>query len=96
MVLQRGSEICIYGIGYGDGTVTLGNETKDIASKTGYWKVYFSPLEASLTPVKFTAELSGEKISFSNVLIGDVYVSSGQSNMELSIADTEHKVNGDF
>lgn len=96
MVLQRGSEICIYGIGYGDGTVTLGNETKDIASKTGYWKVYFSPLEASLTPVKFTAELSGKKISFSNVLIGDVYVSSGQSNMELTIADTEHKDNGDF
>ena len=96
MILQRNQKICVYGTGYGSGTVTLGNQTKEIISTGGEWKIYFDPIEASTIPIKFKATLSNRNISFENVLVGDVYLTSGQSNMELTVADTEHNNNGNY
>ena len=54
MVLQRNKKICIYGTGYGSGTITIGDRTKSIVSENGKWKVYFEPMKASLEPVNFS------------------------------------------
>ncbi len=91
MVLQREQNITVYGTGYGFGSVTLGNQTRRISSTTdGNWAVSFDPMEASKTPVKFEVNLSGDKTEYTNVLIGDVYITSGQSNMEFTIGSTVH------
>ncbi len=89
MVLQRNKQICVYGSGSGTGTVTIGNVTKEINSTGDEWKVYFEPMKASVQPVNFTYDFGGRKGSLSNVLIGDVYVASGQSNMEYTLGKTE-------
>ena len=91
MVFQRGEPICVYGTGTGTGTVTVGNETKEIKAENGEWKVTFSPMKATTTPIKFSCDFSGRKTDFTNVLVGDVYLTSGQSNMEFPLSSTEQK-----
>lgn len=90
MVIQRDREICVYGTGRGNGTVTLGNQTKKIVSTDGKWKVCFEPVSAQSEPIKFKVNFANREILFENVLVGDVYVTSGQSNMELQTKNTEH------
>lgn len=90
MVLQRDKQICVYGTGSGRGRITIGDVTKEINATCGSWKVYFEPMKASTSPVNFSYELSGNRGIIQNVLIGDVYVASGQSNMALQIRDTDH------
>ena len=89
MVLQRNKPICIYGTGYGTGEITIGNQTKTVTSTTGEWEVYFEPMEASTEAVTFKTNFSGIETSYSNVLIGDVYIASGQSNMAFDLKSTE-------
>lgn len=91
MVLQRDKEICIYGTGNGHGRITLGGVTKEINATGGSWKVCFEPMEATTTPITFSYDLSGNIGSLNNVVVGDVYVASGQSNMALPLSDTDQK-----
>ena len=91
MVLQRNNEICIYGDGTGSGTITLGNQTKQVSSSGEDWSVTFDAMEASTTPVTFKTNFSGVETVYNDVLIGDVYITSGQSNMEFQLEQTEQK-----
>lgn len=91
MVLQRGEKIVVYGTGQGSGTVTVGNSTQKITEAKGKWKVTFEPMKATTTPIKFSYNFSGKETEIQNVLVGDVFVSSGQSNMEFALKSTEQK-----
>ncbi len=91
MILQRNEKICIFGSGNGSGSITLGDVTKEVTSTTGSWSVYFEPLKTSTTPITFTAKFGTGTVVLDNVLVGDVYITSGQSNMELSLGNTEQK-----
>lgn len=94
MVLQRDKKIVIYGTGAGSGTITVGNETRSIFSSGGRWTVEFPPMKYSATPIAFTYNLEGRSGSINNVLVGDVFVASGQSNMEFLLKNTEQKETG--
>ena len=89
MVLQRNKPICVYGTGKGVGEITIGNQTKQVNSATDTWEVYFEPMEASTTPVTFKTNFNGIVSNYKNVLVGDVYIASGQSNMEFTLKATE-------
>ena len=89
MVLQRNKPICVYGTGKGVGEITIGNQTKQVNSTTDTWEVYFEPMEASTTPVTFKTNFNGIVSNYKNVLVGDVYIASGQSNMEFTLKATE-------
>ncbi len=89
MILQRNKPICVWGTGTGSGEITIGNQTKSVSSETGTWEVYFEPMAASATPVTFKTDFAGVVTEYDNVLIGDVYITSGQSNMELTLKSTE-------
>jgi len=54
----------------------------------GKWEVSFAPREASTEPVTLAAASGGEIITLDNVLIGDVWVMSGQSNMAFPLNKT--------
>ncbi len=87
MVLQRDMPVPIWG--WADKgekvTVSFGGETKSVvADGKGKWMVKLSPLKAKEAPSKMTIE-GNNKITLDNILVGEVWICSGQSNMEWSI-----------
>lgn len=88
MVLQQGMMVPIWGWGP-EGevvTVTFGNHTAKARVKHGQWMVKFHSLKASAQPETLTiASSSGKTIEFKNVLVGEVWLASGQSNMEFKL-----------
>lgn len=87
-VLQRDRPIPVWGTAAPKAkiSVTLGGKTlKTAAGKSGKWLVEFSPLSAG-GPYTLSAEASdGQKQTVSDILIGDVFLCSGQSNMEMPV-----------
>lgn len=87
MVLQRGQEIPVWG--WADKnekiTVTFNRQTKTITTgKDGKWKVTLAP-ETEGGPYRFIAK-GKNTITLQNILVGDVWVCSGQSNMEFHLS----------
>jgi len=101
MVLQREKPIIIWGWANPGETVTvqLGRESKSTrANERGEWKVVL-PVMAAGGP--FTLTVSGSStVTYDDVMIGEVWLCSGQSNMEFGmgmvnnsakeIADADH------
>lgn len=87
MMLQAGTNTPVWGwADPGEGvTVTVGEtKVKTTAGPDGKWKVIFTDLKTSSTPV--TVTVAGKNtLTFQDVLIGDVWVCSGQSNMALPV-----------
>ena len=87
-VLQRGQPVPVWGTA-NDGekvTVVLGNQKLTTTAQNGTWRVDLRPLTAG-GPLTMT--LSGENtVTVNNILVGEVWVCSGQSNMEFSFAHT--------
>ncbi len=83
MVLQRDAEIPVWGKAEAGEKVTVtidGLTAMAEADKDGNWKVKVPPRKASYK-MGFTVE-GKNKIEFKNVAVGDVWICSGQSNME--------------
>lgn len=89
MVLQRGQPIIIEGRSSpgAEVTGTLGAERQTSrADAEGRFRLTFAPREASPQPITLRlADASGET-ALENLVIGDVWLCSGQSNMELPVA----------
>lgn len=89
MVLQREVPIPLWGTANPGERVVVSLESSSVVATTdsdGNWKVNLPQFRAG-GPYKLTVEGSTDKIEFKNVLIGDVWFASGQSNME-------HPMNG--
>lgn len=83
MVLQREKPVVIWGVTTGNTTVniTLNNENKVVTSEEdGKWEVAFSPLTVG-GPYEMTVATTDTVVTYSNILSGDVWICSGQSNM---------------
>ena len=84
MVLQRDAELPVWGKAEAGEkvTVTVGSLTAETETdKDGNWKI---KLPASKAAPSTTFLIEGtNKIEFKNVAVGDVWVCSGQSNMEM-------------
>ena len=89
MVLQRGKPIMVWGwAAPGDPvTVQLGQEKAEAkaAGDKGRWQVTFPPREASADPLTMAVSAGDEKIEMRNIVIGDVWVMTGQSNMAFGL-----------
>jgi len=86
MVLQAGRQVTVWGWADADEqvTVTLGEQKQTAtADSTGQWKVQFGPLKRG-GPMDVTAA-GKNTITVHNVLVGEVWVCSGQSNMEFAL-----------
>jgi sialate O-acetylesterase len=57
----------------------------------GKWEVSFPAREASTEPITLAATSGGETITLGNILIGDVWVMTGQSNMAFPVDKTDAK-----
>ncbi len=87
MVLEQESKIPVWGwADPGEAvTVTLGGHTaKTTAAADGKWRVDLEPVATNATPLTLT--VAGKNtLKFDDVLVGDVWVCSGQSNMEFDL-----------
>jgi sialate O-acetylesterase len=87
MVVQRGLPVHVWGLAapHEVVTVTFRGETKSgTADDLGRWSVSLSPGEAG-GPFQLTIT-AANAITLNDVLVGDVWVASGQSNMEFAMA----------
>ncbi|MDF3041866.1 MAG: Sialic acid-specific 9-O-acetylesterase [Thermomicrobiales bacterium] len=83
MVVQRGLPVHIWGMAEPGETVTVtfrGSEQRSTADAVGRWSVHLPPGEAG-GPFEMTIR-GADMRTLRDVLVGDVWVASGQSNME--------------
>ncbi len=92
MVLQQQLPIRIWGWATPGQqvTVTLAGDSKSVtgqatAAADGKWLVAMDPLEADGTPMKLSAKGDGGSVELKDILMGEVWICSGQSNMEWSV-----------
>lgn len=92
MVLQRDKPITVWGWANGGNTVRVQFDAEQAeataARDTGRWEVTFPAREASADPVSLTAITGNERIALNDILIGDVWVLYGQSNMAWPLSKT--------
>lgn len=87
MVLQQNTEVAIWGTDLPNTTIAIKanwGEKKNIkTASNGKWKVF---LKTSNAGGPYTIEIKGTKIvSLTNILLGEVWLCAGQSNMEMPI-----------
>lgn len=90
MVLQRDQPICISGTANKGANIKVkfaGMKAKTKASANGEWSVNFKALPAG-GPYELTIETDDERLHYQNVWMGDVWICSGQSNMEFPLASS--------
>ena len=87
MVLQRNQPVPIWGWAKPNEAVSVsfkGQQKSATANAEGYWKVMLFPLSASNDPAEMVIK-SSNAIILKNILVGEVWLVSGQSNMEYPI-----------
>ena len=86
MVLQQGVPVPVWGTATPGDLVTVhfaGQQVSEVADFDGRWMVRLAPLEANATSSQLEVSSSaGASLAISDVLVGEVWVCSGQSNME--------------
>ena len=86
MVLQRDQAVPVWGTADPGAKVTVefAGQKKSSTTKTdGSWTVHLDPLKPSSKPrkMKVSSRAGNPAIQISNLLVGDVWVLAGQSNM---------------
>ncbi len=92
MVLQQGQKLPIWG--WGDPgehvSVSFGSqEAKTVTGPDGTWKVMLDPLGASDQPQTMSV-MGKTKVDVHDVLVGEVWLCSGQSNMEWPLREARN------
>lgn len=86
MVIQRNENVKIWGWADKGEKITVsfnGQIQKVTANKDGVWNVILKPMKAG---GPYRLEVTGKnKVTFDNILIGEVWLCSGQSNMEMPV-----------
>ncbi|HUS01845.1 MAG TPA: sialate O-acetylesterase [Chitinophagaceae bacterium] len=85
MVLQRNEPIHIWGKALPDKEieVTFAHQIKtSIAAKDSTWNVYLKKQKENTHPQSMVIKSGNDRIELKNILIGDIWICSGQSNME--------------
>ena len=88
MVLQRDKPLAVWGwADKGEAVaVSFGGQTKTVkAGADGKWRLQLEPMPASAEPRVLTARGKSNTVACKNVLVGDVWVLGGQSNMEAAL-----------
>lgn len=85
MVLQQGKDVAIWGKGVPGKTITVrfaGQTVRTAVEEDGGWMLRLSPMEASSEARRMTISDGKTTIRLDGVLVGEVWLASGQSNME--------------
>ena len=94
MVIQRDKPFVVKGTANaGDEiTVKLGKQTVETyTNEWGEWEAIFDPMQADGKSYTLTVECKKKKITYKNIVIGEVWLCSGQSNMAFMVKESSHK-----
>ena len=92
MVLEKSARVPVWGSSDPGEEVTVslnGQSVKTVANADGRWTVSLNLSEFAPGPFEMTVE-GKNKLKISDVLVGEVWVASGQSNMEWIVKNTSH------
>lgn len=92
-VLQREMPVPVWGWAEPDGQVTIefsGQKKTATADKTGKWLVTLERMKASADSRELRVSSGGKTVTLKDVLVGEVWLASGQSNMGFSITKSTH------
>jgi sialate O-acetylesterase len=87
MVLQRNNQIPVWGHSAKGATITISLNSKVLTVKAdggGKWKATFAPMKEG-GPYTMKISSGKEIIVYSDVMLGEVWLCSGQSNMEFQL-----------
>ena len=88
-VLQRDTPVPVWGTAEPGETISVsyGGQSKTTVSdsETGRWKTMLDPLVGSAEPRSLKVAAREEELTFSNVIVGEVWLASGQSNMAMRV-----------
>lgn len=91
MVLQRERPIRVWGHASKNELVTVRFAEAEVSAKadrTGRWEAVLPAMSADTTPREMTVAGRDNELRFTNVVVGDVWLCSGQSNMEWRLDPT--------
>ncbi|MCW5516423.1 sialate O-acetylesterase [Muriicola sp. Z0-33] len=92
MVLQRDANIPVWGEAASSSNISVffnGKEFKTKASPKGNWEVTLPKLPAG-GPYEMSIVSNTTTVDFTDIMIGDVWLCSGQSNMEWVVANSNN------
>lgn len=93
MVLQRDKPIVVWGWSEPGATVSvqLGSDKAEATAGAGKgrWEVTFPARAATAEPQAMVVTTGDEKVELTNVVVGDVWVMTGQSNMAFPLGKVE-------
>ncbi len=89
-VLQRGEPITVWGTADAGSALTLTLNGRSVSGKAdgkGKWRLQL-PRQLAGGPYTLTLSSGGKSASVNDVMVGDVYLCSGQSNMEFAVRNS--------
>jgi sialate O-acetylesterase len=93
MVLQRDKPVSLWGWAAPGELVTVtvaGNSGSATAGEDRSWKVNLPAMMANSEPTTVTVKVKDKTLTLENVLVGDVWLLGGQSNMEFPLSKVEN------
>ncbi len=96
MVLQQGKPLRLFGWGASGEEVRVSldrdgvrlAEVSALADASGKWETILPAQAPSFVPYTVTARSGGQQATLKNVLIGEVWICGGQSNMQLRVQES--------
>jgi sialate O-acetylesterase len=91
MMLQRDAPVRIFGKADPGESVTVsfrGQKVRATADSIGKWEAWLAPMEPA-SPAEMTIE-GRNSLRIADVLVGDVWIGSGQSNMQWSVQQSNN------
>lgn len=86
VVLQANKPVRIFGNGDGEGVIEFDGKEYPVKSENGYFEAIIEPHKYG-GPYEIKATLNGEVTEVKNVMVGEVILCAGQSNMQWDMGD---------
>lgn len=90
-ILQQGIQVPIWGKATPGGIVAVSfakYSAHTTADEKGKWMAYLPAMKADGQSYQLTIKSGGETITYSNIMLGEVWLASRQSNMEYMVGST--------
>jgi sialate O-acetylesterase len=92
MVLQRNATVPVFGTGDAGATVSVQFQNQNaltVVPVSGKWVVNLASMAASAAPSTMTVTSGASTVTFTAVQVGEVWVMSGQSNMDMALSEAD-------
>ena len=91
IVLQQGKPVSVWGWAKPGSQVTIqcaGQTKSATATADSKWQVQLDAMNASFTPGSLVVRADDQKLALDDILVGELWVCGGQSNMERTLNST--------